>query len=50
LRQGEEAELWFNSEHLHLFDPETGKSLLGADSGNGGSTPPAAADPSQTQG
>ena len=45
-----QVELWFNSEHLHLFDPETGKSLLGADSGNGGSIPPAAADPSQTQG
>jgi multiple sugar transport system ATP-binding protein len=28
VRQGEEVELWFNSEHLHLFDPETGKSLL----------------------
>ena len=23
-RQGEELELWFNSWHLHLFDPETG--------------------------
>ena len=50
VRQGEEVELWFNSEHLHLFDPESGKSLLGADSGNSGSPPPAAADPSQTQG
>jgi multiple sugar transport system ATP-binding protein len=50
VRQGEEVELWFNSEHLQLFDPETGKSLLGADSGNGGSTPPAAAGLSQTQG
>ena len=28
VRQGEELELWFNSEHLHLFDPETGRSLL----------------------
>jgi multiple sugar transport system ATP-binding protein len=27
--QGEEAELWFNSDHLHLFDSETGRSLLG---------------------
>ena len=26
--QGQEIELWFNSEHLHLFDPETGRSLL----------------------
>jgi multiple sugar transport system ATP-binding protein len=49
VRQGEEVELWFNSEHLHLFDPETGKSLLGADSGDGGSTPPTSAGPSQTQ-
>ena len=30
VRQGQETELWFNSEHLHLFDPESGKSLLGA--------------------
>jgi multiple sugar transport system ATP-binding protein len=29
VRQGQEAELWFNSEHLHLFDPESGQSLLG---------------------
>jgi hypothetical protein len=27
LRQGEEAELWFDSRHLHLFDPESGRSL-----------------------
>jgi multiple sugar transport system ATP-binding protein len=36
VRQGQEAELWFNSEHLHLFDPETGESLLGP--GNGGAS------------
>ncbi len=36
--QGQEAELWFNSEHVHLFDPETGSSLLGGDG-------PAAAPP-----
>ncbi len=29
VRQGQEAELWFNTEHLHLFDPEGGESLLG---------------------
>src|SRR6202035_1593623 len=23
IRQGQEAELWYNSAHLHLFDPET---------------------------
>jgi multiple sugar transport system ATP-binding protein len=28
VRQGEETELWFNTEHLHLFDPESGQSLL----------------------
>jgi multiple sugar transport system ATP-binding protein len=50
VRQGEEVELWFNSDHLHLFDPETGKSLLGAGPDNGGSAPPAAADPAQTHG
>ena len=30
VRQGQELELWFNAEHLHLFDSETGRSLLGA--------------------
>jgi len=29
VRQGQETELWFNTEHLHLFDPESGESLLG---------------------
>jgi multiple sugar transport system ATP-binding protein len=38
---GQDTELWFNGEHLHLFDPETGKTLLGS---NG--APPAA--PPQT--
>jgi hypothetical protein len=28
VRQGEEAELWFDSERLHLFDSESGRSLL----------------------
>jgi multiple sugar transport system ATP-binding protein len=28
VRQGQELELWFNSEYLHLFDPENGLSLL----------------------
>jgi multiple sugar transport system ATP-binding protein len=27
-RQGEESELWFNTAHLQLFDPQTGQSLL----------------------
>jgi multiple sugar transport system ATP-binding protein len=37
-RQGQEAELWFNSEHLHLFDPETGRTLLGTNGSKGAST------------
>jgi multiple sugar transport system ATP-binding protein len=28
VRLGQEIELWFNAEHLHLFDPENGLSLL----------------------
>jgi multiple sugar transport system ATP-binding protein len=31
VRQGQEAELWFNSDHVHVFDPENGKTLLGGD-------------------
>jgi multiple sugar transport system ATP-binding protein len=27
IKQGAEAELWFDSEHLHLFDAESGRSL-----------------------
>ncbi len=40
VRQGEETELWFNSEHLHLFDPENGQSLLGADDDGDGRRAP----------
>ncbi len=40
VRKGEELELWFNSWHLHLFDPETGRSLL---AGDGAAQPPVAA-------
>jgi multiple sugar transport system ATP-binding protein len=42
VRQGEELELWFNSAHLHLFDPESGQSLL-ASSGEGAGAPKPAA-------
>jgi multiple sugar transport system ATP-binding protein len=31
VRQGQEAELWFNTDHLHLFNPENGQSLLAPD-------------------
>jgi multiple sugar transport system ATP-binding protein len=44
VRQGAETSLWFNSEHLHMFDPETGKSLLGAT--NGGDGPSGSSGPS----
>jgi multiple sugar transport system ATP-binding protein len=46
-KQGEELELWFNAWHLHLFDPESGKSLLAAKGdGNGsGSAPSASSQP-----
>ena len=27
-RQGQEAELWVNAQHLHLFDAHSGQSLL----------------------
>jgi len=40
VRQGQEAELWFNSEHLHLFDPENGQSLLGSDGDGDGRRAP----------
>ena len=33
-QQGQEAELWFDSKHLQLFDAESGQSLL-AGNGNG---------------
>jgi multiple sugar transport system ATP-binding protein len=35
VRQGDETELWYNGEHLHLFDPDSGASLLGSLDGNG---------------
>jgi multiple sugar transport system ATP-binding protein len=31
VKQGSEAELWFSTQHLQLFDPESGQSLLSAD-------------------
>jgi multiple sugar transport system ATP-binding protein len=38
VRQGFEAELWFDSTHLQLFDPESGRTLLGTN-GARASTP-----------
>jgi multiple sugar transport system ATP-binding protein len=40
VRQGQEAELWFNAEHLHLFDADSGRSLLASD----GTQPPPLTD------
>jgi multiple sugar transport system ATP-binding protein len=51
VRQGQEAELWFNSEHIHLFDPETGQTLLGSNgraSGGDAAAGSAAATPGGT--
>ena len=31
VKQGQEAELWFDSKHLQLFDAESGRSLLASD-------------------
>jgi multiple sugar transport system ATP-binding protein len=44
VRQGGEAELWFDSEHLHLFDLESGRSLREAS--RNGTDAQAAAQPS----
>ncbi|MFP5318997.1 MAG: ABC transporter ATP-binding protein [Acidimicrobiia bacterium] len=34
-REGHDAELWFNPERVHLFDPESGMNLTRRDGGNG---------------
>ena len=39
-RQGAEAELWFDSHHLQLFDAESGESLLSANGTSGTSQAP----------
>jgi multiple sugar transport system ATP-binding protein len=31
VRQGAESELWFDSTHLHLFDTDSGQSMLSSD-------------------
>ena len=43
VRQREELEMWFNSEHLHLFDAETGQTLLAPLPGTETVAPPPAA-------
>jgi multiple sugar transport system ATP-binding protein len=46
VRQGAEAELWFDSSHLQLFDAESGRSLLARDGAAQAAPTPA---PSSTQ-
>jgi multiple sugar transport system ATP-binding protein len=45
VRQGQELELWFNTEHLHMFDPESGKSLLGSNDSQPAGPPQSAGQP-----
>jgi multiple sugar transport system ATP-binding protein len=45
VRQGEELELLFNTDHLHMFDPESGKSLLGSDGSQPAAPPRSASQP-----
>jgi hypothetical protein len=45
VRQGFESELWFDSTHLQLFDPESGRSLLAADGARTGAQVPTPAGP-----
>jgi multiple sugar transport system ATP-binding protein len=47
VKQGQEAELWFNTGHIHLFDPESGQTLLGTN-GSGGAPASGAANPTGT--
>ena len=39
VQQGQEAELWFDSKHLQLFDVESGQSLLARNGAAAASTP-----------
>ena len=49
VRQGPEAELWFDSHHLQLFDAESGESLLAPTStGNGSAQAPPASSSAST--
>jgi multiple sugar transport system ATP-binding protein len=49
VRLGQEAELWFNCEHLHLFDPESGRSLLGSDGSQPSAPPQTASQPAASE-
>jgi hypothetical protein len=45
VREGHEAELWVDTEHLHVFDPETGRSMLDTGAADAGDAPAAAVPP-----
>jgi multiple sugar transport system ATP-binding protein len=45
VRQGAEAELWFDSNHLQLFDVESGRSLLASDGAQSPAQVPAGGAP-----
>jgi multiple sugar transport system ATP-binding protein len=46
VRQGQRAELWVDTSQLHLFDPDTGLSLLSSDLSRAGRSSAAQAAPS----
>jgi hypothetical protein len=46
VRQGQHAELWVDTSQLHLFDPDTGLSLLSSDLSRAGRSRAAQAAPS----
>jgi multiple sugar transport system ATP-binding protein len=48
IQQGREAELWFDSAYLHLFDVDSGKSLLAADGAQPTAQVPAETAPPST--
>jgi multiple sugar transport system ATP-binding protein len=48
VRQGGQTKLWFNTDHLHLFNPETGESMLGRDGDRSGGSSPAPSPPPGT--
>jgi multiple sugar transport system ATP-binding protein len=48
VRQGFDADLWFNSEHIRLFDVESGRSLLDRADGSAATPPQQAPQPATT--
>jgi hypothetical protein len=46
--QGGEAELWFDTERLQLFDAESGESMMPSRDGNRAATPASTAPPASS--